>query len=182
MQPSNEPKLDLTPATAGIQATLLGIGIGIPTTVGLTLKQFLCDRLMIAPDYVDNRIQTILMNSRAVDNVDQVRIADGDVIALSAAMPGLAGATLRRGGHLAPMRSTISQAGTGSGADTRQKGIVTLKLFNLVAKEVGPRILSGEICIKAGDLGYLQAHNMIRGDIGLDASDEWVRFLPATSS
>lgn len=171
--------INLLQSNAGIQATLLGIGIGIPTTVGITLKEFLCDRLMIAPEYLEHRVQTILMNSRAVDNVDQVCIADGDVVALSAAMPGLVGATLRKGGHLAPMRAAISQTCTASNSDNRQKGIVVLKLFNLVAKEIGSQILSGEICIRARDLKYLEDQKMMSSDIASAvASDEWVRFLP----
>lgn len=174
--------LSFPPSSAGIKATLLGIGIGIPTTLGITLKQFLCDRLMIAPEYLEHRVQTILMNSRAVDNIDKVCIADGDVVALSAAMPGLVGATLRRGGHLAPMRAAISQACTVSNSDHGRKGIVVLKLFNLVAKEIGSQILTGEICIRARDLKYLDDQKMANNGIASAAApDEWVRFLPETA-
>lgn len=183
MQSSAPQTVKLPQLNAGIQATLLGIGVGIPTTVGITLKQFLCDHLMISPEYLEDRIQTILMNSHAVDDVDHVRISDGDVVALSAAMPGLAGATLRRGGHLAPMRAAISQARTESISAGRQAGIIVLKLFNLVAKELGPGVLSGEICIRGRDLRYLADLNLIGSDTALDAApDGWVRVLPETTS
>jgi len=167
----------------GTWATLLGLGIGILTTAGITLKNFLCGQLMIPADYLENRIQTILMNSRAVDDVDQVYIADGDVVALSAAMPGLAGATLRRGGHLAPMRAAISQNRTMAAADDHQRAIVVLKLFNLVAKEIGPQILSAGFCLKGKDLTLLPDQNIISDDPAIQAApEEWIRLQPAAKS
>ena len=62
------------------------------------------------------------------------------MIALSAAMPGLAGATLRKGGHFAGMRREISQCDEAS-CEEQHEGMVTLKLFNLVAREMGPQVL-----------------------------------------
>jgi hypothetical protein len=183
MQPATPLTFSFSPSNPGTWAPLLGGGIGISTPVGISLKKFLCDQLMIPSDYLEHRIQTILVNSRAVDDEDQVYISHGDVIALSAAMPGLAGATLRRGGHLAPMRAAISQNRTKSAADGHQRGIVVLKLFNLVAKEIGPQILSGEIWLKSRDLAYLRDQNIIGDDPAFEASpEEWIRLQPAAQS
>ncbi len=127
----------------------MGQGVGIRTATGISLKVLLCDHLGVDPNYLEDRIQTILVNGRAVDHVDQVNISDGDVIALSAAMPGLVGTTLRKGGHLAPMRTEISQQRVTS--DTIHgpgEGIITLKLFNMVAKEIGTKVLSRGIWLK----------------------------------
>ncbi len=183
MQPSATLTFHFSESNPGIWATLLGIGIGIPTTMGISLKKFLCGQLMIPSDYLENRIQTILMNSRAVDDVDQAYIADGDVVALSAAMPGLAGATLRRGGHLAPMRAAISQSRTKSASDGHQSGIVVLKLFNLVAKEIGPQILSAGFWLKGKDLNLLNGQNIIDDDPALEtAPEKWIKMQPKVIS
>jgi hypothetical protein len=183
MQPSATLTFHFSGSNPGIWATLLGIGIGIPTTMGISLKEFLCGQLMISSDYLENRIQTILMNSRAVDDVDHAYIADGDVVALSAAMPGLAGATLRRGGQLAPMRAAISQNRTKSVTDGHQKGIVVLKLFNLVAKEIGPQILSAGFWLKGKDLSLLSGQNIIDDDSALEtAPEKWIKMQPKVIS
>lgn len=183
MQPSTTLTFAYCESNPGAWAPLLGGGIGIPIAAGLSLKRFLCDQLMIPSDYLEHRIQTILVNGRAVDDVDQLQIADGDVVALSAAMPGLAGATLRRGGHLAPMRAAISQNRDRPATEGHQRGIVVLKLFNLVAKEIGPQVLSGEIWLKSKDLIYLRDQKIISDHPAIEADPEkWIRLQPATLS
>jgi hypothetical protein len=140
--------LRLPASTLGFFIPVLGAGVGIRTPLGISLHAFLCDRLGIAPEYVHERIQTIFVNGRAVDQPEQVLIGRDAVIALSAAMPGLAGAVLRRGGHFAAMRREISQEGSASGSSGEQ-GPVTLKLFNLVAREMGARVLEHGVWLSA---------------------------------
>ncbi len=183
MQPATTLSISIDPANTAAWTPLLGGGIGIPTPLGISLKKFLCGQLKIPPEYLAQRIQTILVNSRPVDDLDKIPIAAGDIIALSAAMPGLAGATLRRGGHLAPMRAAISQHEAKSIAPVRQSGVVILKLFNMVAREIGPQILSGEIWIKGTDAVYLRRQNVIAGDVDIDtAPDGWIRIRPLTAA
>ena len=140
MMQSNNLSLHLPPEILRQFLQLFGQGVGIKTTTGITLEQLLCGPLGFSKDYVDNRVQTVFVNGRAVDQVDRVFIHDDTVIALSAAMPGLAGATLRKGGHLAGMRHEISQRVEAS-CDEQHEGMVTLKLFNIVAREMGPQVL-----------------------------------------
>ena len=144
------PKVEL-----GVWMPILGNGIGFPIPPDTLLKTFLCDQIGIQPQYLEHRIQTILVNGRAIDEVGQVQISHGDIVALSAAMPGLVGATLRMGSHLAELRRTITHPGGGTQSNGEQKGVVTLKLFNLVAKEIGPKILDGPILLKKKDLEHL---------------------------
>ena len=59
-------------------------------------------------------------------------------------MPGLVGATLRRGSYYAAMRSEISAAET-EGAVEMKEGTVTLKLFNLLIGQLGPLFLASGI-------------------------------------
>ncbi len=69
-----------------------------------------------------------------MDNVDKAVVRDGSVLALSAAMPGLLGATMRKGGRYAAFRKDISQHGDVCGI-CETPGRVTVKLFNMVARE-----------------------------------------------
>lgn len=146
------PKIELS-----VWMPILGNGIGFPITSDTVLKTFLCDQIGIHSDYLEHRIQTILVNGRAIDEVNQVHLANGDVIALSAAMPGLVGATLRMGSHLAEMRRTITHPRGATKNNGEQNGVITLKLFNLVAAEIGPMMLNGPVLLKQKDLHHLSS-------------------------
>ena len=63
-------------------------------------------------------------------------------LALSAAMPGLVGATLRRGGTYAAMRAAITRAAERGAAAAREEPLVRVKLFNLLIDELGPLLLA----------------------------------------
>ncbi|MGD8990690.1 MAG: hypothetical protein PVI00_04465 [Desulfobacterales bacterium] len=125
---------------------LLGQGFFVKTQVGCSIKDLLCKQLQIKEEYLDRRIQTLFLNGKAVDDVERAYLQDDATLALSAAMPGLVGATFRKGGTFAPMRNTISyDAGIsikGEG-DTWAK----LKLFNMVLKELGPIFLANGVWI-----------------------------------
>ena len=47
-------------------------GVTITTRDGIALDELLCKQLGFKPSYVDGRVQTIFVNSRAVDQLDQV--------------------------------------------------------------------------------------------------------------
>ena len=127
-------------------SSLLGQGFTLKVRTGCSVRELLCGQLGVRADYIDQRIQTIFLDGKTVDDVDTAVIRQGSTLALSAAMPGLAGATLRRGGAYASMRRQIShqnKAIQNSVAD----GVVMLKLFNLVALELGPGLLKQGIRI-----------------------------------
>jgi hypothetical protein len=105
----------------------------------------------VSDDYLDQRIQTIFLDGKVVDNVDTAVIRQGSSLALSAAMPGLAGAVLRRGGAYAAMRSQISHKNN-TVDDSAKNGTVMLKLFNIVALELGPLFLKQGIWITGKNL------------------------------
>ncbi len=140
--------------------SLLGQGVRLKLTAGGTLKEVLIDQIEFDSEYVENRIQTIFVNGRPIDDIEQVAIDAGAAIALSAAMPGLAGATLRRGGHLAVMRRSISQDTGFSSNSEPVETLVTLKLFNMVAREMGPTILARGIWLKGEEAENL-IHRMV---------------------
>lgn len=111
----------------------------------------MCLQIGVSDDYLDQRIQTIFLDGKVVDNVDTAVIRQGSTLALSAAMPGLAGATLRRGGAYAAMRSQISHKNN-TVDDSAENGTVMLKLFNIVALELGPMFLKQGIWIDGKNL------------------------------
>lgn len=119
---------------------LLRQGVQVEGQVGCTIGEFLADSLGLPPEYVEERIQTVFLDGRPVDDLNTAMVFHGSTLTLSAAMPGLAGAALRRGGFFAPMRLQISLRG-GLQAHSREKGRISLKLLNTVAEEVGPELL-----------------------------------------
>jgi hypothetical protein len=128
-------------------APLLGGGFFLSGAAGSSMEAFLCREAGIAADYLKDRVQTLFLDGRAVDDPRSAVVTDGSVISLSAAMPGLAGAVLRRSGRYAAMRRQISHTAAGTTADAQARITVTLKLFNLIARELGPGFLARGILI-----------------------------------
>ncbi len=133
--------LVVQPETVKRFLRLFSEGVTLPITTGSTLKQTVCSQLGVSGEYFEERIQTIFLNFKAVDAPDKVRVDDGAIVTLSAAMPGLVGATMRRGGTYAAMRSSISFTET-DGSIEREQGRITLKLLNMVGRELGPAFLA----------------------------------------
>ncbi len=120
--------------------------------VNCSIKDMLCNQFNVAPDYLSERISTIFLNGKPVDSVETAIIQDGDVLALSGAMPGLVGATFRKGGALSIFRSSITHRSNEDQIDKPVKGMITLKLFNLLVPEMGHLFLEKGLRITAGDL------------------------------
>ena len=64
-------------------------------------------------------------------------------------MPGLVGATFRKGGALADFRKDISYVNSPANPQdgSHEETLITLKLFNLVARELGPHLLTQGVWI-----------------------------------
>ncbi|MBI5581664.1 MAG: hypothetical protein HY895_21120 [Deltaproteobacteria bacterium] len=153
MDAETTPRLTLTvtPGSLSRFLPLLGQGFTVQRPAGASVEGFLCRACGIARDYLRERVQTVFLNGKAIDDLAAAMVNDGSTIALSAAMPGLAGAVLRKGGAYAAMRRQISHAGPG---DSRAGGpvSVTIKLFNLVARELGPGFLEQGVLIHGASL------------------------------
>jgi uncharacterized protein (DUF2164 family) len=78
-------------------------------------------------------------------------MSNGSTLALSAAMPGLAGATFRKGGKYAGLRAGITDTLSEARAQT-ETGLVTVRLFNFIAAELGPLFLKQGIVIRGKDV------------------------------
>ena len=123
----------------------------IKSKEGCSLYDFLCLQYQISPDYIEERISTVFLDGKPVDDINMAILQDGSTIALSGAMPGLAGAAMRRGSFYASFRDSITYK---KGGDTsrQEKCMVRLKLFNIVMKELGPGFLEKGIFLKFSDL------------------------------
>ena len=138
---------------------LLGHGFSLNVQTGCSVKELLCRQFGISEDYLDERIKTVFLNSRVVDDLSTAAVNEGSTLALSGAMPGLVGAILRSGGFYASMRSQISYDQYKPSSVARA-GIITLKLLNLVVKELGPAFLEQGIGVKGGELQEFIKHHL----------------------
>jgi len=138
-------------ATREMCSFLFQSGALLKVQVGASIRNLLCEQLSLDKTYVDKRISTIFLNSQPVDDIDKAIIKSDDTLALSSAMPGLIGATLRRDSHLAPLRDTITFKKYRSDG-IQAYGLIHLKLFNLILEEVGPFLLQRGVMMKFEDV------------------------------
>jgi hypothetical protein len=126
--------------------TLLQHGCFVKVRVGCSLRELLCGQFNISPEYLRDDIKVLFINFSPVDNVDTAIVRDGIILALSAAMPGLVGAAMRKDG-LSWMRSSITYA---EQAEEREEseGVIQLKLFNLVMADLGESFLRRGVYVR----------------------------------
>ena len=135
---------------------LLVAGVWVEGRMGCSIRELLCRQVGVDSDYLDNVIQTVFLDGKPVDDVDSTFVEPGSTLALSAAMPGLVGATLRKGGLLAGFRHGISHENSRNGVSERQNsGRITVKLFNLVTKELGPLLLGRGVILQCSEVREL---------------------------
>ncbi|MGM0664822.1 MAG: hypothetical protein ACQET7_11640 [Thermodesulfobacteriota bacterium] len=146
--PAVEHRLALTVETPALAffTPLLMEGVELEADLGCSVRALLCDQLGLDSEYVNERIQTVFLDGRPVDRLDHAVVTDGSVLALSAALPGLLGATLRKDGVYASLRQGIthveSPAACGKG-----RGLVTIKAFNVLLRELAPALFQSGVLI-----------------------------------
>ena len=116
-------------------------GVRVKARIGLSIREVLCRQLDVTDDYLDNRLNTIFLDGKPVDDTDSALITEGSVLALSASMPGFAGAALRKGGFYASMRNTITHS-AGESPVKAGEGFFTVKLYNMTIPELAPHFLA----------------------------------------
>ena len=117
-------------------SSILQAGFRVNVQTGVSIEDLLSDQFDVNPEYVKDRIRTAFLNGKPVDDFSTTIMESGDTLALSAAMPGLVGATFRKGGYLAAFRGTITHQRTDKIIE-ESEGVVTIKLFNLLPREIG---------------------------------------------
>jgi len=167
-------------------ATLLQFGIFLEYHVGQAIGIFISDLPGIDIDYIADRIQTIFLDGNAVDDMETPFSTASRTLALSAAMPGLAGAIFRKNSMHAALRTFESQPALA--AQTDEKFLVCLKLFNTIASEKGPGILAqGGVFPGSTLIDFFQLRSKLKEDIihitmkqkDMDAEAFWPLLDPA---
>lgn len=128
------------PGTIKRFSTLLQSGFFLETTQGVQLSKLLNGLPGFTEKYVKPRIETIFLDGLPADDLEQQLFGEELVIALSAAMPGLAGAIFRKGGVHASLRTQT--AAQSMQADSNTPIQLRIKLFNVIAMDRGADILS----------------------------------------
>jgi len=128
-------------------------GVMVRSHVGQSLATYLQEEIGASPATIE-KIQSVILDGKPVDDLNSTWIKDGSILALSAAMPGLVGATLRRGGAYSLFRSAITYCETGQKCYSGE-GFVRIKLFNLLMAELGPNLLRKGIILRSEEfLGF----------------------------
>jgi hypothetical protein len=142
-------RLSVTHDTLPLFTTVLQSGIEIKTSRGETLAKFLNRFPGFTAEYLADTVQTIFLNGTAVDDLSLQMTGNNPVLALSAAMPGLAGAIFRKNSFHSALRTETKSVVRK--AEQNDYIVVTLKLFNSIASERGVDFLKTGLCIR-GDL------------------------------
>src|SRR5512143_1208317 len=152
MQPGPYPRLALRVDSPHLAQffLLLQQGVGIRRRVGCSVEVFLQQQMGTSLETIE-KIQSIMLDGKPVDDMKSSLVHDGSTLALSAAMPGLVGATLRRGGAYSSFRSGITYHETDKSCTTGE-GWVRVKIFNLLMAEMGPSLFRAGVLVRTSDL------------------------------
>lgn len=132
-------------------------GFLVRCQVGQSIADFLFRQLSLKKEFVEKKVSTVFLDGQCVDDITSATLNDASIVALSSALPGLVGATLRRGGFYACLRDSITYRTEGMALEAQQ-GIITIKLFNLLMDELGPVFLKkGIIMDHSAVVSFFQA-------------------------
>ncbi|HOX33296.1 MAG TPA: hypothetical protein PLB91_13285 [Spirochaetales bacterium] len=150
---------------------LLQAGFLLETRPGASAREFMREAIGLEEDYIEGVVSTVFIDAEPVDDIDAATLRPDSLIALSAAMPGLAGAVMRRKSPYASFREAISYAARagagpreeaasgagmragGSSSDARTAGttaLVRVKLFNSVMRDRGRATLARGVLAEPG--------------------------------
>jgi len=153
---------------------LLQQGFFIKTEVGVSVRDLLKNECHRDGDYIESRIKTIFLNSKAVDDIDMAIIKEKSTLSICGAMPGLVGALMRSGSPMSSMRSSITYKEDISKLPEPGTGMVKMKLFNLILEDLGHDFLTGGIYFLSVDLRefFSDNKNLITGCRDIKINDE----------
>lgn len=125
-----------------------GVWVMVPT--GIPIGTLLGERWGLSRHFIEKTVGTVFLNSLPVDDVDAERLSEGDVLALSGPMPGLAGAILRKNSPLAGLRHGRTGPVRTTSLETSGSGMVRVrvKLFNTLIEELGRIVLRHGILLE----------------------------------
>jgi hypothetical protein len=134
--------------------SLLQKGFFLNAETGTSLHEFLLKECGVEESYINDRIKTVFIDNQPVDDFKKAILRDGSILSLSGPMPGLVGATMRAGGFYSSFRSSITYSDSGQSGESG-RGMVYVKLFNIVMTDLGKKFLgSGIICKRDELVGF----------------------------
>lgn len=143
-------RMSVTGDALPLFTTVLQSGIEIKTAHGETLGKFLSNFPGFTAKYLADTVQTIFLNGTAVDDLSLPLTGNNPVLALSASMPGLAGAIFRKNSFHAALRTDTKTLPSES--EQKESIFVTLKLFNSIARDRGADLLKTGLCLQSKQL------------------------------
>jgi hypothetical protein len=144
-------RLLLPRAAAGGFSSLLQGGVDLEVPAGTTVQGLLAEVIGLSAEFIADRVSTVFLDGEPVDDLSTAVPGQGSVLALSAAMPGLVGGTMRRGSPLASMRSSVSHR-PDEGEAGGEPAVVRVKVFNLLLMELGVPLLEKGVLLSAARL------------------------------
>jgi len=133
---------------------MLQSGFHLDGVEGSTIASLLVSVPGFTETYIEEEIHTIFYNGDAIDDMDTRLSGPSATVALAGAMPGLAGAIVRKGSPWGALRKTPEIGG----ADRTGGHVnVLVKLFNTIAVDRGPELLTTGTRINAHDLHHFLA-------------------------
>lgn len=115
-----------------------------------TVREFICELVGVCGEYAQKHIQTIFLDGKAIDDLEEAMLGSGSRLALSAALPGLVGATMRRGGFYSRLREGIThQAETASATVDDTPFRLQVRLFNAVGRDLAEIFLQYGVVVPA---------------------------------
>ncbi len=130
-------------------ATVLQSGFIKAGIEGDSIYSFLLSLPGFTEDYLLREVQTIFYNGDALDDLDSELAGSFATIALGSAMPGLAGAIMKKGSVCGAFRKTRTVQNVSRQGDPVQ---VRVKLFNTIARDRGPRLFNTGLRLDTHDL------------------------------
>ncbi len=131
-------------------STLLQSGMEMVKCSGETVDSLLSKLPGFTPRYITERVQTIFINGIANDDL-KTPLCKASTMAISTAMPGLAGAIFKRNSPHATLR-TVSGLTEPRPDNKRARDTIILRIYGAINKEKGPGILAQGAVISSSRL------------------------------
>jgi hypothetical protein len=157
---------------------LLREGFEVMTEPGTSLQTFLGQEVGLSNDVLDSACATVFLDGHPVDDLETARLRPGCRLALSGAMPGVCGITMRRHSPVGGMRSGIALADEAEEGDTPYagEGICRVLLFNLALNQAGLAFLEHGVLVEAARLLRVDPANVAGAELDGEAV-EWSDLL-----
>lgn len=151
-----ELQLTVSPGKLIFHTTLLQAGVEYEIAARTPLLDFLCTCPGFSRQYIEDVVQTIFVDGNAVDDLEMPLTECRQTVALSAAMPGLAGAIFRKNSLHSSLRTPQQDRET-TGENRQDTIQITLKLFNKILRDRGVLLLqSGVTLSSAAFLSFMR--------------------------